>query len=123
MATQTPGSLYSSAPRTRNSSPNSVFPVPGPPQTSAVRPLGKPPCVTWSRPRIPVGTFSSTREERPGEVDFFFFCTARAGIFFVFSQKAEFLGTLEPDILLDDEWSSWDEAALAELLPSCEARS
>src|SRR5947209_3629633 len=60
---QTPGSLYSTAPCTRNSSPIRVLPAPGPPQMRAVRPFGKPPCVIWSRPRIPVGTFFKVSEE------------------------------------------------------------
>jgi hypothetical protein len=33
---------------------------------------------------MPVGTFSSTRDERPGEEAVFFFCAARAGIFSFF---------------------------------------
>jgi hypothetical protein len=53
-------------------------------------------------------------------VVFFFFCTVRAGIFFVFSQTAEFFGFLEPDTLADTPSPSRDEAAYAEALPSCE---
>ena len=51
---------------------------------------------------MPVGTFSSSREERSDDKDVFFFCAARAGIFFVFSQMDDFFGALEPDSLLDD---------------------
>ena len=45
----------SSMPRTRNCIPISVFPLPEPPQIRVGRPRGKPPLVTSSRPRIPVG--------------------------------------------------------------------
>src|SRR5207302_474088 len=41
--TKSPGSPQMEAPRTRNSSPRSVFPHPGPPHTRAVRPAGRPP--------------------------------------------------------------------------------
>jgi len=48
--TNTPGSSYCCAPRTRNSIANIVFPHPALPQTSVVRPLGRPPPVISSRP-------------------------------------------------------------------------
>src|SRR6266404_5057267 len=54
-----PGSLYSVAPRTRNSTANMVLPQPGPPHTIVGRPLGTPPFVTSSKPAIPVGDFSN----------------------------------------------------------------
>src|ERR1700745_2987236 len=63
-AISTPGSLYSSAPRTRNSIPNMVFPQPGPPQTIDVRPFGRPPSLISSNPGIPVGVFSSPERSR-----------------------------------------------------------
>src|SRR6476646_1217743 len=43
--------------------------------------------------------------------------------FSLFSQTAEFFEVLEPEILADDPSLSVDEAAFAELLPPCEARS
>src|SRR6266404_2056291 len=55
----TPGSLYSVAPRTRNSTANIVLPQPGPPHTIVGRPFGTPPLVTSSKPAIPVRAFSS----------------------------------------------------------------
>jgi hypothetical protein len=57
--TSTPGSPYSCAPATRNSSPSSVLPDPAPPVTSVDRPWGRPPRVISSSPRIPVGAFGS----------------------------------------------------------------
>src|ERR1700730_12229547 len=63
-AIRTPGSLYSRTPRTRNSIPSMVLPQPGPPQMIVVRPLGRPPPLISSSPRIPVGDF------RIGESDF-----------------------------------------------------
>ena len=58
----TPGSSYCVAPRTRNSSPNMVFPEPAPPLTSVGRPLGSPPPVISSRPWMPVSAFCSALE-------------------------------------------------------------
>ncbi len=60
----TPGSPYCVAPRTRNSSPNIVFPAPAPPLTSVGRPLGRPPPVISSRPWMPVRVFRSLAVER-----------------------------------------------------------
>src|SRR5579863_7074192 len=54
-AINTPGSSNCTAPRTRNSAPNSVLPHPAPPQTSVGRPRGNPPPVISSRPWMPVG--------------------------------------------------------------------
>jgi hypothetical protein len=54
-ATNTPRSPWSWAPRTRNSMPRIVLPVPVPPHTSVVRPRGRPPLVISSSPRMPVG--------------------------------------------------------------------
>jgi hypothetical protein len=59
----TPGSLYWVAPRTRNSSPNSVFPAPAPPLMRVGRPCGNPPPVISSKPRIPVAAFGSILED------------------------------------------------------------
>ena len=56
---KTPGSLCSWMPRTRNSRPISVLPLPEPPQISVGRPRGRPPPVMVSRPWIPVGHFAS----------------------------------------------------------------
>src|SRR6185312_633012 len=53
----TPGSLNSVTPRTRNSTPNMLLPQPAPPHTSVGRPFGNPPSVISSRPLIPVGDF------------------------------------------------------------------
>src|ERR1700722_9736383 len=53
----TPGSLNSSAPRTRNSVAKSDLPQPAAPQTSVGLPAGSPPPVISSKPPIPVGTF------------------------------------------------------------------
>ena len=61
-ASSTPGSPYSSTPLTRNSIPSIVLPQPGPPHTIVVRPRGKPPPLISSRPRMPVGAFSSPCE-------------------------------------------------------------
>src|SRR5438128_2257181 len=55
----TPGSLCSSAPRTRNSIPNSDFPEPAPPLINVGRPRGRPPPVISSKPAIPVGAFAN----------------------------------------------------------------
>ena len=49
-AMNTPGSLYSVAPRTRNSIPSRVLPQPAPPQTREGLPLGRPPLVISSNP-------------------------------------------------------------------------
>ena len=57
----TPGSSNWTAPLTRNVSASSVLPDPGPPQTSVGRPLGSPPRVISSSPRIPVRVFASSR--------------------------------------------------------------
>src|SRR5258708_33281479 len=65
-AIRTPGSLYSRAPRTRNSIPSMVLPQPGPPQTMVVRPLGRPPPVISSSPGMPVGDFSRGSNSRTG---------------------------------------------------------
>ena len=54
---KTPGSPYSVAPRTRNSIASNVLPQPAPPQTSVGRPVGNPPPVISSSPRMPVGDF------------------------------------------------------------------
>src|SRR5687768_8711136 len=45
-----------------------VLPEPGPPTTKVVRPLGKPPSVISSRPRMPVGALAipRARGERTG---------------------------------------------------------
>src|SRR6202049_1164709 len=59
----TPGSPYCVAPRTRNSSPNSVFPEPAPPLTRVGRPVGNPPPVISSNPWIPVDDFGSVLED------------------------------------------------------------
>src|ERR1019366_9588372 len=59
----TPDSLYCVAPRTRNSSPNSVFPAPAPPLIRVGRPRGNPPPVIWSNPWIPVAAFGSVLED------------------------------------------------------------
>src|SRR5690349_5528838 len=56
---KTPGSPYSSAPRTRNSIPSSVLPQPALPQISVGRPFGSPPHVISSSPAMPVGVFAS----------------------------------------------------------------
>ena len=56
-AKNTPGSLNSVIPRTRNSIAINVFPQPAGPHTSVERPFGRPPPVTSSRPLIPVGVF------------------------------------------------------------------
>src|SRR5450631_1914163 len=66
----TPGSPYWVAPRTRNSSPNSVFPAPAPPLTRVGRPCGNPPPVISSKPWIPVAAFGSVLED--GWLAFFF---------------------------------------------------
>src|SRR5687767_3813429 len=60
---KTPGSPYCTAPRTRNSSPNIVFPAPAPPLISVGRPAGKPPPVISSRPWMPVRDFRSVLME------------------------------------------------------------
>src|SRR5688572_9144159 len=54
----TPGSSNRTAPFTRNVSARRVLPDPGPPQTSVGRPVGSPPRVTSSRPRIPVSVLA-----------------------------------------------------------------
>src|ERR1700682_1137600 len=56
-AMKTPGSPYSVAPRTRNSIASNVLPQPAPPQTSVGRPVGNPPPVISSSPRMPVHDF------------------------------------------------------------------
>lgn len=56
---ETPGSPYSWMPRTRNSLPNSAFPLSEPPHTSVGRPRGRPPPVIVSRPATPLGHFAS----------------------------------------------------------------
>src|ERR1700674_2346650 len=56
-------SLYCVAPRTRNSSPNSVFPAPAPPLIRVGRPRGNPPPVISSKPWIPVAAFGSVLED------------------------------------------------------------
>src|SRR2546430_15863665 len=58
---KTPGSSYSSAPRTRNSRESSVLPQPAPPHTSGGRPRGSPPLVISSSPGMPVGALASGR--------------------------------------------------------------
>ena len=63
--TSTPGSPYCRAPATRNSSPSSDLPAPALPATSVTLPLGSPPPVISSSPRIPVGAFSSSRPTAP----------------------------------------------------------
>src|ERR1022692_1207933 len=66
----TPGSPNWVAPRTRNSSPNSVFPEPAPPLTRVGRPRGNPPPVISSKPWMPVDAFGSVLED--GWLAFFF---------------------------------------------------
>jgi hypothetical protein len=56
----TPGSSKWRAPFTRKVSASKVLPDPGPPQTSVGRPVGRPPRVISSRPRIPVRVFGSS---------------------------------------------------------------
>ncbi len=53
--TMTPGSSYSTAPRTMNSAASIVLPQPAAPQTRVGRPWGRPPSVISSSPRMPVG--------------------------------------------------------------------
>src|SRR6266568_1333306 len=52
--TKTPGSSDRSTPRARNSTANSVLPLPVVPPTNVDRPAGSPPSATWSKPLIPV---------------------------------------------------------------------
>src|ERR1043165_1279002 len=56
-AKNTPASLYSVAPLTRNCVAKSVLPQPGPPHTNVGLPLGRPPSVISSSPRMPDFTF------------------------------------------------------------------
>src|SRR3954447_900175 len=65
-AIRTPGSLNSVAPRTRNSRPIIVLPEPGPPQTTVVRPRGKPPPLISSNPLMPVGHLGKRGREADG---------------------------------------------------------
>src|SRR5271170_3522611 len=65
-AINTPGSPNCTAPRTRNSAANSVFPQPAPPQTRVGRPRGNPPPVISSRPWMPVGHLGKRVVEKVG---------------------------------------------------------
>src|SRR6266542_1586384 len=60
-ARQTPGSPCWTAPLTRNSMAKRVLPQPAPPQTSAVRPRGRPPPVIWSKPSMPEEVLARAR--------------------------------------------------------------
>src|SRR6266567_1119348 len=51
---KTPGSPNWSIPLARNSTANSVLPLPVVPPTNVDRPAGSPPSATWSKPLIPV---------------------------------------------------------------------
>ena len=59
-ATKIPGSPSKVAPWTTNCSAKIVLPAPGPPTNNDVRPLGKPPRVISSKPRMPVGALGLT---------------------------------------------------------------
>ena len=71
-ASRTPGSSNSWAPRTRNSSPNSVLPEPGPPVTRVARPRGQPTAGELVEPpdaRRRLGQRGSDGRRRPRRVD------------------------------------------------------
>src|ERR1043166_2028989 len=59
-AMKTPGSLCSTAPRTKNSMARRVLPQPALPQTRDARPLGNPPSVISSSPEMPLEIVSNS---------------------------------------------------------------
>src|ERR1700761_3065461 len=61
----TPASPYFSAPFARKVMANSVLPHPAEPQSKVGRPLGRPPWVISSRPKMPVGDFAIALAEAP----------------------------------------------------------
>src|SRR5947209_474920 len=90
----TPGSLNCVAPRTRNSTANSVLPQPAAPHTSVGRPRGKPPSVTSSSPWIPVGVFARATRLDPACVRAFVIdyspALDRQGTFYATIQRPQY---------------------------------